>query len=610
MILQKKRTEDDEKAIIKINFENHPHLFNSDGSRRIRFICDYKETRIINGVTYGINCFYISEKSECRCIYHKNLEQKKFDLIWTNYCESIIKKQGTGVTPAETRKGLQCGKFIQENEKFCKPHIKTQDKPTTNLRCVKVRALPNKETRKLLDKFFGANRKIYNTLVEKDIIHEFNKDNFTTEDKNSFESTYKNKYITNGFSNGLESISHIPKDVRADSVNEYFTACSNAYNIYLDKIKSEEWKKDNIVNYTKKTIKFPEMKFKLKREQQSICLQSRFTKVIKKDSTSFVKKNIFNELKNEDDEIKNTSDIFIEVYPRTLPAIKLHNRCKRNKTLQKILNDDIKYDYKLIKTKTNKYYFCFVYSAEIQINTSKMQMAFDGGIDKFYTGYSPQGKIIEYGCQTGKHITIWQDEIKTLNKKCFNKHPYKASVKDIKKKDKKDGKIRYINKKINNNYVLTKSKKDKSSTRKYRLLLQEKLQNRINDLHFKTAHDMCTTNNVVIVPHFGVKNMIKKKKNKKIGEKDLPSCVKRTMLTLSHGKFRNRLISKGLISGCTVIIPPNERLTTKTCGICFKKIEGIGASKIVYCPNCDLKTGRDHGAPRLIFLRQIKIIDT
>ena len=89
----------------------------------------------------------------------------------------------------------------------------------------------------------------------------------------------------------------------------------------------------------------------------------------------------------------------------------------------------------------------------------------------------------------------------------------------------------------------------------------------------------------------------------------LSSDIKKETLALSHAVFRDRLISKAETRGCLVLLPRNETGTTKTCGICFRENNKIGASEVFECHQCALKAGRDVNAPRNIFIRQITITE-
>ena len=79
--------------------------------------------------------------------------------------------------------------------------------------------------------------------------------------------------------------------------------------------------------------------------------------------------------------------------------------------------------------------------------------------------------------------------------------------------------------------------------------------------------------------------------------------TKRMMLTLSHYKFRNRLIYKSNQRGCSVMIT-TEEFTSKTCTSCGT-INDVAGKKTYSCSACNLKIDRDINGARNILLRTL-----
>ena len=246
--------------------------------------------------------------------------------------------------------------------------------------------------------------------------------------------------------------------------------------------------------------------------------------------------------------------------------ILLDRRAKRNKTSRTILQSNIQYDYKLIKTKTNKYYFFFPYSAVKEPTVTTKQVSCDGGARIFQTGYSPQGEVECYGVGVNKTIREHQQSIRHLKNMYFSD-----------KKSRHDKKLR-----------------------KSRLLSQEKIRNMVADLHFKVANSLCSKYSTIIIPHFGINSMVR--------SNEISSNTKNELLALSHATFRSRLISKAELRACTVLVPSNECATTKTCGICFSENDAVGSNEIFRCDKCGLVAGRDTNAARNIFIRQLQLV--
>jgi len=114
------------------------------------------------------------------------------------------------------------------------------------------------------------------------------------------------------------------------------------------------------------------------------------------------------------------------------------------------------------------------------------------------------------------------------------------------------------------------------------------------------ARVTCIEHLTIISPRPNVQSMIE---NWKISNR-----VKIAFIALSHSLFQTRLISKAQLTGTDVLIPPNERATTKACGKCFDENPNIGGSETFWCrdENCNFRCGRDHNAPRNIFIRQLR----
>jgi len=517
---------------------------------RIRFVkaCEFPIVKCIDGKTQARICGrFFEEEDEKTCRKHVDMKFPEFDQYWPFTCQAIIKKQGTGIEEGQSRKGFACGEFCQENEQYCRVHQKSARKPKNPLiRCIKVRARPNKEQRQILEKWFGDKRKTYNLMVEERLEEQLDCKVFLKE-KHEMEGKFKKEHVTDC----LEFLKATPKDVRAAAIEEYFTGVINAWNRYEDRKKSEQWKRENLKKHKAKVINPPIMKFQRKYDQQCISLFSASTSAVTLPRDS------------EDELRLKYPRQGIRLYPRTFQdPIILDRRSRRNKTLQEILKLNIQYDYKLLKTKTGKYYFCLPYAATVKPTTATKQAACDGGVRTFQTVYSPQGSLEEYGNGANETIRLYQTQIRNLRMAYFKSKSLRCE-----------------------------------RIRQYRFLLQEKLKNMVHDLHSKTANSLCNKYKTIILPYYGIASMMKSNK--------VTSATKRENLALSHGLFRNRLISKAEIRACDLLIPPNEFKTTMACGLCFVENRNVGGSKIFICSNCGLIAGRDTNSGRDIFIRQL-----
>lgn len=514
--------------------------------------CEAEITKKINGIVYARVCGKVLINDEKKCPDHDKNEVE-FEQYWPYTCQALIQKCGTGVEIERSRKGLKCGEFCEEGKSFCKIHTKSGSKPPRTeriMRCIKVRAVPNAKTRALLNEFMGGKRWTYNKMVEQRLENEI--DGKTDwKFKKWVEGECKNELITNC----PEFLDSVPTEIRKDAVSEYMTGLVNAINRRQDLINLEKWKVKNWTGYRAKTIKNPEMKFQRKKDQQSIHVPASITKILELEPN--LPMNLYPDSKKR---------IAIHAFTSMLEPIPIHHRAKRNKTLKMILQEGILYDWRLIKTRTGKYYFCFPYSAKpTQSAKTIKQVALDGGARVFQTSYSPQGEVGEYGKDAWKVLAKYQDKIRDVRKLYYADGPDKHSEK----------------------------------LRRIRLLLQEKLRNCVQDLHCKVAKMLCDSYNTIVMPRFGIRSMIK--------SKNISASTKRSLLALSHSAFRQRLIDKASLCGTELLIPPNERATTMTCGFCFTPNFNIKGSETFWCDKCGLKTGRDPHAARNIFIRQLTL---
>ena len=97
-------------------------------------------------------------------------------------------------------------------------------------------------------------------------------------------------------------------------------------------------------------------------------------------------------------------------------------------------------------------------------------------------------------------------------------------------------------------------------------------------------------------------------KNQKRGRK-IGKATVRSMLSLSHFKFKQRLLHMAKSRDCIVNIC-DESYTTKTCGICGNLNNFVGPSKVFKCPKCDITIDRDYNGARNIYLKNVQDLRT
>jgi len=147
-------------------------------------------------------------------------------------------------------------------------------------------------------------------------------------------------------------------------------------------------------------------------------------------------------------------------------------------------------------------------------------------------------------------------------------------------------------------------KKNNSKTRRRCHRKERKLRKRANnlttELNNKTIHFLLTNNDIIVIPPFEVKNMVKRQ-TRCIGKE---TC--KQMLSWAHYAFRKRLECKAKTLGKTVLVA-SEHYTSKTCGRCGALDMRLGSKKEFSCPKCGFKSHRDINAARNILLRSIRV---
>jgi putative transposase len=125
----------------------------------------------------------------------------------------------------------------------------------------------------------------------------------------------------------------------------------------------------------------------------------------------------------------------------------------------------------------------------------------------------------------------------------------------------------------------------------------EKLKNKINDMHNKSANLLLTNFETIIIGKVSINKMISNIKG------NLKSITKRRLIALSHYKFRMKLKQMAVKYG-TKIIEVNEYLTSKNCHNCNKINDNLGANKVFDCPNCKTIMDRDINASINIYINR------
>jgi len=145
-----------------------------------------------------------------------------------------------------------------------------------------------------------------------------------------------------------------------------------------------------------------------------------------------------------------------------------------------------------------------------------------------------------------------------------------------------------------------KSSKDSNiiSNEKYKKLYckySSRLRNMIDDMHNKSANMLLSRYKNISIGKVSTKQMISNL------DSNLKEVVKRRLCTLSHYRFRMKLISMSPKFNCNVKLI-NEYLTSKTCCKCKNIKYDLKAEKIYNCSKCNLIIDRDINAAINIYL--------
>lgn len=492
----------------------------------------------------GKLCGSVLLEEENYCPKHTDYEEINTEL-WSWTCKFII-SQSQGKDRSRSRKGLECGDICEENKLYCKLHLKSKNIVDTKIineegeliwenekvvsdviRTFKVRAILNKEQRSIYAKLTGDCRKTWNQLVSvqndiKDVSNFKLRDDFVTNKNIKPELSY---------------LKYTPKDCRASVITEFVTSRDNCIKAYHKKIISrdmyiEKCKKEEI-DYKVKTIKKPILKFKRKKDKQSIGI-----------SKSTVTPN----------------DLSISLYTSIFKEpIRLHPRCKKDKKYKNFKKEGIKHDIRLLKTKTGKFYFAIPYDVKIKNTEKEYEFgSCDPGVKTFMTTFNDKGEINTFGEGCDLKIRKMHNIISCLKSRL---------------------------KKSNNKYNIQKKI----------YLLEEKLKNKVTDLHFNVIKFLIK-HKIFYLPKFNSVEMC--------GSTKTPKCTKREMNALSHYQFTLKAKSKSEEVGCELYIS-NEFRTTKTCGSCLRMNHGIGISRVFWCDYCHYQADRDENAARNNVLKYI-----
>ena len=238
------------------------------------------------------------------------------------------------------------------------------------------------------------------------------------------------------------------------------------------------------------------------------------------------------------------------------------------------LPEKLEFDSRLIRTRLGHYYLCIPTNQEIQsdsqapLETNHCTISLDPGVRTFMTGYDADGTLCEWGA----------GDMSRIYRLC---HAH----------DKLQAKWSKPSVRHRQRYCM------RVAARRIRL----KIRNLVDEVHKRLSKWLCENFRCVVLPKFETSQMVQKRKRK------LGSKTARAMMTWSHYRFRQRLLSKARAYPWCNVVVTSEEFTSKTCGQCGRLHSKLGNSKSFQCPSCGYIADRDVNGARNILLRHLTV---
>ncbi|KAJ3285378.1 hypothetical protein HK104_009523 [Borealophlyctis nickersoniae] len=140
----------------------------------------------------------------------------------------------------------------------------------------------------------------------------------------------------------------------------------------------------------------------------------------------------------------------------------------------------------------------------------------------------------------------------------------------------------------------------RNSHRRAQARIRQRIRHLIDECHKKSVIWLTRTFDVIVIPIFGAQRMSLRKPGRRLNRKTV-----RNMLTWSHGRFRERLLSKAEEVGVTVITSVSEAYTSKTCSSCGFINRKLGGSRVFKCGGCGIEMDRDVNGAKGVLLRSL-----
>ena len=129
-------------------------------------------------------------------------------------------------------------------------------------------------------------------------------------------------------------------------------------------------------------------------------------------------------------------------------------------------------------------------------------------------------------------------------------------------------------------------------------MINRKINNKIDDLHWKTINYLVKNYNTIFLGDMSAKNIVKKR-NSVISSIQKVACLK-----TKYYMFSQRLAYKCKINKI-YFEKVNESYTSKTCSKCGYYKTDLGKSESYICDKCDMLIDRDLNGARNIYIKYL-----
>ena len=234
---------------------------------------------------------------------------------------------------------------------------------------------------------------------------------------------------------------------------------------------------------------------------------------------------------------------------------------------------ELEHDARLVKDRLGRYYLCLPVANETRSENQApgpelhSTISLDPGCRTFMSGYDADGSVLEWG----------KGDLSRIQRLCT-----------------------YLD--------ALQSRIDTSPrARRYRLKkaaarMRERIRSLVDEIHKKCSTWLCRNYRQILIPVFGVANMVKR------GKRNISSRTARSMLTWSHFRFRQRLLDKAKQYPWCKVVVTEEPYTSKTCTNCGWVHLKLGASKEFKCQQCKVVLDRDSNGARNILPRYLTLL--